>query len=92
MLKLCNNHVILVNAETSIRHSRLSEFRKIDPVIAENRIKHMKNNDEKEIEINNQIVQDGFGHIIKYNNSKTDMNDISQLYEKLKQDLLSFKS
>lgn len=92
MLKLCNNHVVLVNAEKSIRHSRLSEFRKIDPVIAENRIKHMKNNDEKEIDINNQIVQDGFGHIIKYNNSKTDINDISQLYEKLKQDLLFFKS
>lgn len=45
----CNNNVILVSAKDEIRHERLSNFRKIDPKIAEKRISFMLSNKEKKI-------------------------------------------
>lgn len=84
MLNICNNHVVLVNAETSVRHARLSEFRKIDPIIAENRIKHMKTNKDKELDIKYASDLINFGNIISFDNSRSDIDDIASLYEQLK--------
>lgn len=86
MLNICNNHVILVNAETSVRHARLSEFRKIDPVIAENRIKHMKTNKDKELDIKYASDLINFGNIISFDNTRSDIDDIASLYEQLKKE------
>lgn len=84
MLNLCNNHVILVDAETSVRHERLVEFRKIDPVVAENRIKHMKSNGAKKTQIKAAIANAHFGKIVNFDNTASDIEDIEKLYEKLK--------
>ena len=84
MLNLCNNHVILVDAETSVRHARLVEFRKIDPVVAENRIKHMKSNGAKKTQIKAAIASVHFGKIVNFDNTESDINDIAKLYEQLK--------
>lgn len=84
MLNICNNHVVLVNAETSVRHARLSEFRKIDAVVAENRIKHMKTNKDKELDIKYASDLINFGNIISFDNTRSDIDDIASLYEQLK--------
>lgn len=86
MLNICNNHVIIVNAETSVRHSRLSKFRKIDPVIAENRIKHMKSNEEKEKEILQVSKTINFGNIIQYDNTHSNRQEIEDLYYTLRKE------
>lgn len=88
MLNICNNHVILVNAETSVRHARLSEFRKIDPVVAENRIKHMKTNKDKELDIKKASDSINFGNIISFDNTDSDINDIASLYNQLKKEYI----
>lgn len=84
MLNLCNNHVIIVDAEDSVRHSRLKEFRKIDPVAAENRIKHMKSNAAKQTIIKAAINKNHFGKIVKFDNNENTKSDIAELYEQLK--------
>lgn len=84
MLNLCNNHVIIVDAEDSVRHSRLKEFRKIDPVAAENRIKHMKSNAAKQTIIKAAINKNHFGKIVKFDNTESTKADIAELYEQLK--------
>lgn len=84
MLNLCNNHVIIVDAEDSVRHSRLKEFRKIDPVAAENRIKHMKSNAAKQTIIKAAINKNHFGKIVKFDNTESTKSDIAELYEQLK--------
>jgi pantetheine-phosphate adenylyltransferase len=84
MLNLCNNHVIVVDAEESVRHERLKEFRKIDPVKAENRIKHMKSNSAKQTAIKQAISKNHFGKIVKFDNTQSTHNDIANLYEQLK--------
>lgn len=86
MLNLCNNHVILVDAEESVRHARLVEFRNIDPVVAENRIKHMKSNGAKKAQIKSAIGSVQFGKIVKFNNTSSELTDIAKLYEHLKAD------
>lgn len=83
MLNICNNHVILVEAETSVRHERLKEFRKIDPISAENRIKHMKTNSSKLTYMKNAISDSHFGKIIKFDNTNSSENDIEELYAQL---------
>lgn len=86
MLNLCNNHVIIVDAEESVRHERLKEFRKIDPVKAENRIKHMKSNTAKQTAIKQAITKHHFGKIVKFDNTQSTSVDIANLYEQLKAD------
>lgn len=83
LLNICNNHVILVEAETSVRHERLKEFRKIDPIAAENRIKHMKTNSSKLTVIKNAISESHFGKLIKFDNTNSNANDIEELYTQL---------
>lgn len=83
LLNICNNHVILVEAETSVRHERLKEFRKIDPIAAENRIKHMKTNSSKLTVIKNAISESHFGKLIKFDNTNSNTNDIEELYAQL---------
>jgi pantetheine-phosphate adenylyltransferase len=83
MLNICNNHVILVDSETSVRHERLKEFRKIDPVAAENRIKHMKTNSSKLAAIKSAISESHFGKIIKFDNTNSNDTDIEELYTQL---------
>lgn len=83
LLNICNNHVILVEAETSVRHERLKEFRKIDPIAAENRIKHMKTNSSKLTVIKNAISESHFGKLIKFDNTNSNANDIEELYAQL---------
>lgn len=84
LLNLCNNHVILVNAEDSVRHERLATFRNIDPVVAENRIKHMKSNSTKKAQIKESISNSHFGNIVEFDNTSGDIELIANLYEQLK--------
>lgn len=83
LLNLCNNHVILVNADTETRHFRLQNFRNIDPIHAENRIKNMLSTEQKENLINKAINKSQFGEVIKYNNSINAEDKIADLYDKL---------
>lgn len=84
LLNLCNNHVILVNADDYVRHERLAKFRKIDPVVAENRIKHMKSNSAKKVQIEESISNSHFGNLVEFDNSSSDPECIADLYERLK--------
>lgn len=84
MLNLCNNHVIIVDAETSVRHERLKKGRNIDAVDAENRIKHMKSNNGKQSLIKQAISDSHFGKIVKFDNTDATFDDIKKLYEQLK--------
>lgn len=84
LLNLCNNHVILVNADQETRHFRLQQFRNIDPIHAENRIKNMLSTEQKESLINKAINKSHFGRLIKYNNSTNTEDNIIQLYNQLK--------
>lgn len=84
LLNLCNNHVILVNAEDAVRHERLVKFRNIDPVVAEKRIKHMKSNSAKRAEIKRSISSAHFGNIVDFDNSSSNLELIANLYEHLK--------
>lgn len=79
-LNICNNHVILVDAEKSIRHERLEKFRNIDPIVAENRIKHVKSNGAKLTAIKKVISDSHFGNIIKFDNTNSNETDILELY------------
>jgi len=86
LLDLCNNHVILVNADDSIRHKRLLEKRFIDPLVAEERIKHTHSYDTKKSIINKEIVKSNFGKLFKIdNNEDAELidDDIKNLYEQL---------
>jgi len=86
LLDLCNNHVILVNADDEIRHKRLLEKRFIDPLVAEERIKHTHSYEAKKMVINKEILKSNFGKLFKIdNNEKTDSedNNIQNLYEQL---------
>jgi pantetheine-phosphate adenylyltransferase len=84
LLNLCNNHVILVNAEDAVRHERLVKFRNIDPVVAEERIKHMKSNSAKRAQIKRSISSSRFGNIVDFDNSSSNLELIAKLYEQLK--------
>lgn len=84
LLNLCNNHVILVNAEDAVRHERLVKFRNIDPVVAEKRIKHMKSNSTKRAQIKSSISSSHFGNIVDFDNSLSNLDLIANLYEQLK--------
>jgi pantetheine-phosphate adenylyltransferase len=84
LLNLCNNHVILVNAEDAVRHERLVKFRNIDPVVAEKRIKHMKSNSTKRAQIKRSISSSHFGNIVDFDNSSSNLELIANLYEQLK--------
>ncbi len=84
MLNLCNNHVILVDAEESVRYDRLKKFRNIDAVVAENRVRHMKSNSAKKAIIKNAINKNHFGKINKFDNTNSKIEDIAELYETLK--------
>lgn len=84
LLNLCNNHVILVNAEDAVRHERLVKFRNIDPVVAEKRIKHMKSNSAKRAQIKRSISSAHFGNIVDFDNSSSNLELIANLYEQLK--------
>lgn len=84
LLNLCNNHVILVNAEDAVRHERLVKFRNIDPVLAEKRIKHMKSNSTKRAQIKRSISSSHFGNIVDFDNSSSNLELIANLYEQLK--------
>jgi pantetheine-phosphate adenylyltransferase len=84
LLNLCNNHVILVNAEDAVRHERLVKFRNIDPVVAEERIKHMKSNSAKRAQIKRSISSSRFGNIVDFDNSSSNLEMIANLYEQLK--------
>ncbi|WP_274644124.1 pantetheine-phosphate adenylyltransferase [Pseudomonas serbica] len=86
LLNLCNNHVILVNAEDAVRHERLVKFRNIDPVVAEKRIKHMKSNSAKRAQIKRSISSAHFGNIVDFDNSSSNLDLIANLYEQLKGD------
>lgn len=79
----CNNNVILVSAKDEIRHERLSNFRKIDPKIAEKRISFMLSNKEKKSLISEKIKNDRFGEIIHFENNEVDIENIERLYEKI---------
>lgn len=83
LLNICNNHVIVVDAETSVRHERLKEFRKIDPIAAENRIRHMKTNSAKINTIKSAISESHFGTLVKFDNTKASQTEIKILYETL---------
>lgn len=84
LLNLCNNHVVLVNADDSVRHERLAAFRNIDPVIAENRIKHMKSNSAKKSHIKAAIAGAHFGKLVNFDNTVSGIESIAKLYEQLK--------
>jgi len=86
LLNLCNNHVIIVEAEKSVRHERLEKFRNIDAVTAENRIKHMKSNSAKQSMIKQAITDSHFGKIVKFENTASSEADIAELYQQLKGD------
>lgn len=83
LLNICNNHVIVVDAETSVRHERLKEFRKIDPIAAENRIKHVKTNSAKINTIKSAISESHFGRLVKFDNTQASQTEIKSLYETL---------
>lgn len=83
LLNICNNHVIVIDAETSVRHERLKEFRKIDPIAAENRIRHMKTNSAKINTIKSAISESHFGTLVKFDNTKASQTEIKILYETL---------
>jgi pantetheine-phosphate adenylyltransferase len=86
LLDLCNNHVILVNADDEIRHKRLLEKRFIDPLVAEERIKHTHSYDTKKSIINKEISKSHFGNLFKIdNNEDSDLidKDIQILYNQL---------
>ena len=84
MLNLCNNHVVLVNAETSVRHKRLEQHRGINASNAESRIKHMKSNQDKENHIIEAMENSHFGNLVKFDNTASSSEDIASLYQSLK--------
>lgn len=84
LLDLCNNHVILVDAEKEVRHQRLQEFRNIDPVHAENRIKYVKSHAAKLTALKKSIEKSHFGQVLKFDNTHSDDAAIMELYNKLK--------
>ena len=84
MLNLCNNHVIFVHADDDVRHERLFAKRGIDPVLAEERIKHTLSYESKKNLVNKEINKTSFGHVFKVNNGRDfGQEDIRALYEKL---------
>lgn len=84
LLELCNNHVVLVNADDEVRHSRLKGKRFIDPIIAEERIKHTLSYDMKKNAVNKEITRTNFGKLFKINNNE-DFNytEIEKLYNNI---------
>lgn len=83
LLDLCNNHVILIDAEKEFRQQRLQEFRNIDPVHAENRIKYVKSHASKLTALKKSIEKNHFGQILKFDNTHSNSEDIFELYSKL---------
>lgn len=87
MLKLCNNHVVLVHADDDVRHERLQEKRNIDPILAEERIKHTLSYESKKNAIKKEINNIGFGKMIKVKNNRDyGLKEIEELYNQLVQD------
>lgn len=78
LLALCNNTVILVSSEDSLRNERLKEFRGIEAQDAQHRVKNMFSNKKKETLIKKAIDTSHFGQLIKVNNNDT--LDIEGIY------------
>ncbi len=83
LLNICNNHVIVVDADSDVRNSRLKSFRNIETNDADNRIKHMKSNSSKISFIKNAISESHFGNVRKFDNTESTEEDIQSLYLKL---------
>lgn len=85
LLNLCNNHIVLVDADREVRHERLLKYRNIDPAHAEKRIKHMKSTQSKFNTVKKEIERTHFGQIVKFNNTASEEQDFIELYNQLKQ-------
>lgn len=84
LLNLCNNHVVLVHADDDVRHERLFSGRGIDPVLAEERIKHTLSFESKKNWINKEIQKTQFGQVFKVNNGRDfDEAKLQALYDQL---------
>lgn len=86
MLDICNNHVLLVKASDEDRYQRLMSGRNIDQKTADDRVKHMLSNKEKEDKINENISKKNFGKLVVFNNDGNTNENIKQLYSQLKEE------